>query len=97
MYYKLGRACVRNWCSFVLLQIRANVVTNSASFVSRNCGKSFSTNWDSCYKLGQPEFQNRTAVTNWKKCVTNWGRNYKLGQLLKLEHNSMHAFQHTRH
>ena len=28
MYYKLGQACVTNWGSFVLLQIRANVVTN---------------------------------------------------------------------
>ena len=28
MYYKLGQACVTNWGTFVLLQIRANVVTN---------------------------------------------------------------------
>ena len=28
MYYKMGQACVTNWGSFVLLQIRANVVTN---------------------------------------------------------------------
>ena len=28
MYYKWGQACVTNWGSFVLLQIRANVVTN---------------------------------------------------------------------
>ena len=26
MYYKSGQACVTNWGSFVLLQIRANVV-----------------------------------------------------------------------
>ena len=31
MYYKLGQACVTNWGSFVLLQIRANVVTNQGN------------------------------------------------------------------
>ena len=35
MYYKLGQVGVINWDSFVLLQIRANIVTN----------------WDSYYKL----------------------------------------------
>ena len=28
MYYKLGQTCVTNWDSFILLQIRANVITN---------------------------------------------------------------------
>ena len=51
MYYKLGQTCVTNWGSFVLLQIRANVVTN----------------WGSCYKLGQLLLQNRAAITNWGK------------------------------
>ena len=70
MYYKLGQACVTNWGSFVLLQIRANVVTN----------------WGTYYKLGQPLLQNRAAITNWCKIyyklgqvvqiraiITNWG------------------------
>ena len=46
MFYKLGEACDRNWGNFVLLQIRANVVTNWGSFII--------TNWvKCCYKLGQ--------------------------------------------
>ena len=70
MYYKLGKACVRNWGSFVLLQIRANVVTN----------------WGHHYKLGRSLLQNRAAITNWGKMyyklgqilqiraiITNWG------------------------
>ena len=70
MYYKLRQACVTNLGSFVLLQIRANVVTN----------------WGSYFKLGQPLLQNRTAITNWGKMyyklgqvlqiraiITNWG------------------------
>ena len=70
MCYKLGQACVKYWGSFVLLQIRANVVTN----------------WGSYYKLGQPLLQNRVAITNWGKLyyklgqvlqirsiITNWG------------------------
>ena len=36
MYYKLGQAFVKNWGSFVLLQIGASVATN----------------WGSYYKLG---------------------------------------------
>ena len=55
MYYKLGQACITNWGSFVLLQIRANVVTE----------------WGSYYKLGQPLLQNRAATTNWGKIITN--------------------------
>ena len=35
-YYKLGQACVANWGSFVLLQIRAKVVTNRGSFFITN-------------------------------------------------------------
>ena len=72
MYYKLGQARVTNWGSFVLLQIRANVVTNWGSVIITNWGKC-------CYKLGsycilgQPSLQNREAITN-------WGRYYKLGQ-----------------
>ena len=61
--------CITNWGSFVLLQIRANVVTNWGSFII--------TNWGSYYKLGQPLLQNRAAITN-------WGRYYKLGQLLQI-------------
>ena len=43
MYYILGQACVTNWGNYVLLQIRANVVTNWGSFII--------TNWGSYYKL----------------------------------------------
>ena len=32
MYYKLGQAYVTNWDSFLLLQIRAKVVTNWGRF-----------------------------------------------------------------
>ena len=70
MYYKLGQACVTNWSSFVLLQIRANVVTNWGSFII--------TNWGSYYKLGQPLLQNRAAITNLGKIY------YKLGQVLQI-------------
>ena len=58
MYYKLGQTCVTNWSSVVLLQIRANVVTNWGTFIITNWGKC-------CYKLGQPLSQNKTAITNW--------------------------------
>ena len=51
MYYKLGQACVANWGSFVLLQLKANVVTN----------------WGSYYKLRQPLLQNRAAIINWNR------------------------------
>ena len=57
MCYKLGPACVQNWGSIVLLQIRENVVTNCSSFVIANRGK--------CrYKLGQV-LQIRAIITNW--------------------------------
>ena len=74
MYYKLRQACVTNWGSFVLLQIRANVVTNWASLLIQ-IGESVFTNWGRYYKLGQPLLQNRAAITNWCKYY-------------KLEHNS---------
>ena len=59
MYYKLGQACVTYWGSFVLLQIRANVVANWDSFVI--------TNWGSHYKFGRPLLQNRAPIANWGK------------------------------
>ena len=58
MYYKFGQACIKNWGSFVLLQIRANVVTN----------------WGSYYKLGQLLLQNRAAITNWGKMYYKLGQ-----------------------
>ena len=72
MYYKLGQACVTNWGSFVLLQIRANVVSNWGSFIVQ-ISASVVTNWGSYYKLVQPLLQNRAAITNWGKTY------YKLG------------------
>ena len=66
----MGQVCVTNWGSFVLLEIRANAVTN----------------WASYYKLGELLLQNRAAITNWGKMynkfvqvlqirvnITNWG------------------------
>ena len=58
MYYKLGQACVTNWGSFVLLQIRANVVTNWGNRYYKmgqllQIGTKCITNWDRYYKLGQ--------------------------------------------
>ena len=70
MYCKLGQACLTNWGSFVLLKIRASVVTNPGSFII--------TNWGSYYKLGQPLLQNRAAITNWGKIY------YNLGQVLQI-------------
>ena len=58
MYFNLGQACVTNWDSFVLLQIRATVVTN----------------WSSYCKLGQPLLQNRAAITNCGKMYYNLGQ-----------------------
>ena len=69
MYYKLRQVCVKNWGSFFLLQIRANLVTNLGSFIITDWGKC-------CYQLGQL-LQIRVTV------ITNWGRYYKLGQLLQ--------------
>ena len=77
MYYKLGQACVTNWGSLHLLQIRANVVKNWGSFIITNQGKCV-TNWGSYYKLGQPSLQNRAAITNWGKIY------YKLGQIFQI-------------
>ena len=73
MYYKLGQACVTNWGSFVLLQIRADVVINWGSFVLLQIGASVVTNSGSHYKLRQPLLQNKAAITNWGKMY------YKLG------------------
>ena len=48
IYYKLGQACITSWSSFVLLQIRASVITN----------------WESYYKLGQNVLQIGAGITN---------------------------------
>ena len=66
MYYKPGQACVTNQGSFVLLQIRVNVVINWGSFTVTNWGKY-------CYKLGQP-LQMKATV------ITKQGSYKKLGQ-----------------
>ena len=34
MYYKLGQACVTNWGSFVLLQIRAKLLQVGAAITN---------------------------------------------------------------
>ena len=92
MYYKLGQAGVTNWRSFVLLQIRANVVANWGSFIT--------TNWDKCcYKLGQllqiratviikqgSYYKLEQNVLQIGAGITNQGNYYKLG------HNNEKSF-----
>ena len=71
MYYKLGQACVTNWGSFVLLKIRAKVVTKRSSFIFTNWGKC-------CNKLGQ-------LLQIWTITITKENSYYKLGQnILKI-------------
>ena len=70
MYCKLGETCITNWDNFVLLQIRANVVTNWGSSIISNWGKC-------CYKLGQLLQIRATVITNLCKMY------YKLGQVLQ--------------
>ena len=70
MNYKLGQACVTNWGSFVLLQIRTNVVTNWGNFIITNQGKF-------CHKIGQ-------LLQIGAKYITNWDRCYKLEKLLRI-------------
>ena len=72
MYCKSGQASVTNWDSFILLQIRANVVTNRGSFITTNWGKC-------CCKLGELLQIRAKVITNWQpiqigaKFITNWG------------------------
>ena len=77
MYYKFGQACVANWGSFVLLQIRTNILQIGAASLLQ-IGTNVLTNWLSYYKLGQPLLQNRSALTNWGKFYC------KLGQVLQI-------------
>ena len=84
MYYKLRQRCAKNWDSFVLLQIRANNVTNCGIFITTNCDKC-------CYKLGQLlQIGNRyykigQLLQIGTKFITSWGRYYKLWQSLQIE------------
>ena len=57
MYYKLWQACVTIWGSVVLLQIRANIVTNWGNFVITNWGRFY-------YKLMQLLQIRATVITN---------------------------------
>ena len=72
MYYKLGQSCVTNLGTFVILQIRANVVTSWGSFIITNWTSAV-TSLGSYYKLGESLLQKRAAITNWGKMY------YKLG------------------
>ena len=74
MYYKLGQACDTNWGSFVLLKIRANIVTVGAPLLLQ-IGASVVTDWGSYSKLEQPFLQNRAAVTKWDKICYKLGHN----------------------
>ena len=71
MYYKLGQAGVTNQGSFVLLQVRANVVTIGAASLTQ-IRAIFVTNWGSFYKLRQNVLQIWAGITN----QSNY---YKLG------------------
>ena len=51
-----------------LLQILASVVTD----------------WSTYYKLGQPLFQNRAAITHCGKIYYKLGQLYKLGHILQI-------------
>ena len=71
IYYKLGQGFITNWGSFVLLQIRASVISNWGSLVTTKWGRRY-------YKMGQL-LQIRASV------IRNWGKLYcKLGQLLQI-------------
>ena len=84
MYYKSGPACVTNWGSFVLLQIRPNIVTNWGHLhyyklgqVLLKIGAVITNKGNRYYKIGQ-------LLQIGAKCITNWGRYYKLWQLLQI-------------
>ena len=64
-YYKLGQTLLQIG-AVLLLQIRANVVTN----------------WGSYYKLEQPLLQNRAAITNWGKMYYKLGQVLQMRALI---------------
>ena len=66
IYYKLGQGFIRNWSSFVSLQIGASVIINWGSLGITKWGRRY-------YKLGQ-QLQIRATV------ITNWSSYYKLRQ-----------------
>ena len=74
----MGQGVIKNWGSFVLLQIGASVIKNWGSLIITNQGKfcyksgqllqiraTVITNWGSYHKLGQTSLQIRAAITNW--------------------------------
>ena len=64
----MGPGFIKNWSSFVLLQIGASVITIWGSLVITKChGRRYS-------KLGQTLLQITAAITN-------WGNYYKLGHI----------------
>ena len=62
----MGQVCATNWGSFVLLQIKANVVANWGSFIFTNWAKR-------CYKLGQLLQIRATDITK-KGSILGHGR-----------------------
>ena len=70
MYYKLGQAGVTNQGSFVLLQVRANVVTIGAASLTQ-IRATFVTNWGSYDKLGQNVLQIRAIIKSWGITLQN--------------------------
>ena len=55
MHYKLGQACVTNWGSFVLLQIRQPLLQNRGAI----------TNWGKIYNTMGQVLQIWAIITNW--------------------------------
>ena len=74
MNYKLRKAYLTNWGSFVSSQIRASFVTNWNNPIITNWGSFFSSKFRA------------SVVTNWNNLIiTNWGKCcYKLEQVLQI-------------
>ena len=74
MHHKLGQVCVTNGGSFVLLQIRANIVTDCGSFVI--------TNESRChYKLWHNTIQNQQSLSLQTMAITQQTRYRKISQM----------------
>ena len=74
MYNKLGQTCITNWGSFVLLQIRSNVITNWVQLhyhklgqVLLQIGAAITNQGYRYYKIGQLLQIGPKFITNWSK------------------------------
>ena len=57
---------IKNWGSFILLQIGASVITNQGSY----------------YKLAHPLLQIVAAITNWDKLYYKLGQLLQIGAII---------------